>query len=191
MALLGYLGPFECKCTVLFSVCGASTHHLIRSLVTPNRPTDKTFAEIVKLVKDHLTPPSCTMLRYKFNARSQNDKESIVESVALLSHLAANCEFGASLGDILRDRLRDARVQKRLLAELKLTLTKALELAQAAELAEEGARLMQTQVSSQETSVFALSKSEPPKPHRSKPCYRYGGQHANATCHCRDWICNS
>ena len=222
MALLSNLGPFdqsaehwseycervelhlaangidnaERKRAVLLSVCGASTYHLIRSLVSPNKPTDKTFAEIVKLVKDHLTPPpSCTMLRYKFNARSQNDKESIAEFVASLRHLASNCEFGASLDDMLRDRLvrglRDARVQKRLLAEPKLTLAKALELAQAAELAEEGARLMQTQVSSQETSVLALSKSEPPKPLRSKPCYRCGRQHASATCRCRDWICNS
>ena len=84
MALLSNLGPFdqsaehwpeycervelhlaangiddaERKRAALLSVCGASTYHLIRSLVTPDKPTDKTFAEIVKLVKDHLTPQS-------------------------------------------------------------------------------------------------------------------------------------
>ena len=207
MALLSNLGPFEqsveqwpeyCKRVelltanginnakrkraVLLSSCGASTYHLICSLVSPSKPTDKTFNEIVKLVKDHLTPaPSYTMLRYRFKARSQNNKECIADFVASLRHLAENCEFGTSLDDMLRDRrvcgLRDARVQKPLLAEPKLTFAKALELAQATELAEEGARLMQTQVSpqdqvsSQEISVLVLSKSEPPKPLRSTPCY--------------------
>ena len=136
------------------------------------------------------------MLRYKFNARSQNNKECIADFVASLRHLAENCEFSTSLDDMLRDRLvcglRDARVQKRLLAEPKITFAKALELAQAAQLAEEGACLMQTQVSpqaqvsSQETLVIVLSKSKPPKPLRSTPCHRCSGQHANATCRSRD-----
>ena len=58
------------------------------------------------------------MLRYKFNAHSQNNKECIADFVASLRHLAENCEFGTSLDDMLRNRLvcglRDARVQKRL-----------------------------------------------------------------------------
>ena len=79
MALLSNLGPFnqsveqwpeycervellltangidnaEHKRAVLLSSCGTSTYHLIHSLVSPNKPTDKTFDEIVKLVKDH------------------------------------------------------------------------------------------------------------------------------------------
>ena len=36
---------------ILLSVCGASTYQLIRNLVAPNKPTEKTFAEIVKLVR--------------------------------------------------------------------------------------------------------------------------------------------
>lgn len=95
----------ERKRAVLLGSCGASTYHLIRRLVSPNKPTDKTFHEIVKLVKDHLTPLSCTMLRYKFNAHSQNDKECIADFVASLRHLAENCEFGTSLDDMLRNRL--------------------------------------------------------------------------------------
>ena len=47
---------------ILLSMCGAS---LIRNLVAPNKPTEKTFAEIVKLVKDHHTPPAA-MQRYTF-----------------------------------------------------------------------------------------------------------------------------
>eukprot|EP00731_Ephydatia_muelleri_P008853 Em0004g1191a len=87
------------------------------------KPADKTFEEIVKLVRDHLTPPS-----------------SLGQFVTELRRLSQYCEFGGSLDEMLRDRLvcelRDIRVQCRLFAEPKLTFTKAFELAQAAELAE-------------------------------------------------------
>ena len=42
------------KRAVLLSVCGAKTYKLIRNLVNPRKPTDKSFAELVNLVKNHL-----------------------------------------------------------------------------------------------------------------------------------------
>ena len=51
----------EKKRAILLSACGASTYQLIRNLVSPGKPTDKSFDEIVTLVKDHLNPtPSVT-----------------------------------------------------------------------------------------------------------------------------------
>ena len=41
------------KKTVLLSVCGTATYQLIRNLVVPGKPTDKSFDELVKLVKNH------------------------------------------------------------------------------------------------------------------------------------------
>ena len=70
---------------VLLSVCGAGTYQLIRNLVAPDKPTDKSFAAIVKLVQDHYTPPpSAIVQRFKFHSRSQKDGESIAEFVAEL-----------------------------------------------------------------------------------------------------------
>ena len=58
--------------------------------------------------------------------------------VVELKKLSEHCEFGDSLDNMLRDRLvyglQDVKVQRRLLAEGKLTFTKAFELAQVAEL---------------------------------------------------------
>ena len=41
---------------ILLSVCGAPTYQLIRNLVAPQRPIEKSFAEIVKLMSDHYQP---------------------------------------------------------------------------------------------------------------------------------------
>jgi len=47
---------------VLLSICGASTYQLIRNIVSPAKPTDKTLDEIVTLMREHYFPkPSVTM----------------------------------------------------------------------------------------------------------------------------------
>ena len=42
------------KRAMLLSSCGAKTNKQIRNLVSPGKPTDKTFAELVNIVKNHL-----------------------------------------------------------------------------------------------------------------------------------------
>ena len=44
----------EKKRAVLLSTCGVKTYKLIRNLVSPGKPRDKTFAELVNIVKNHL-----------------------------------------------------------------------------------------------------------------------------------------
>ena len=36
---------------ILLSVCGSKTYKLIRNLTTPEKPSDKTFTELVDLVQ--------------------------------------------------------------------------------------------------------------------------------------------
>ena len=49
------------------------THKLIRNLTTPEKPSDKTFAELVDLVQRHQHPkPSAIVQRFKFNTRFLN-----------------------------------------------------------------------------------------------------------------------
>lgn len=63
---------------ILLSVCGATTYQLIRNLVAPAKPVDKSFSELVTLVKDHHTPPpSVTVQRFNFNSHSQKDGETV------------------------------------------------------------------------------------------------------------------
>ena len=74
----------EKKRAILLSVCGAATYKLIRSLVHPHKPTDKTFEEIVKLVKHHHEPPPSEIVqRFNFNTRVQKEGESVAELILL------------------------------------------------------------------------------------------------------------
>ena len=91
---------------VLLSVCGPATYQLIRSLVAPGKPTDKTFNKLVQLVTEHLTPQSSVVMkRFSFNARAQKENETVADFIAELRLLAQHCEFGTSLEDMLRDQL--------------------------------------------------------------------------------------
>ena len=52
---------------ILLSVCGATTYQLIRNLLAPEKPSTKSFAQLVKLVKDHHHPtPSAVVQRKNF-----------------------------------------------------------------------------------------------------------------------------
>ena len=83
------------KCrAILLSSCGAPTYQLIRNLVAPGKPTDKTFSEIVALVRDHHQPhPSTIVQRFNFHTRIQKLGETISEFVAQLRKLFKYCEF--------------------------------------------------------------------------------------------------
>ena len=83
---------------VLLSACGGGTYHLIRSLVFPAKPTEKSFGEIVQLLHAQLLPaPSSIVQRFKFFCRSQQDSESVSHFVVELRKLTECCEFGDTL----------------------------------------------------------------------------------------------
>ena len=64
--------------TILLSVCGVTTYQLIRNLITPANPVYKFFRELVKLVKEHHTPPPfVTVQRFNFNSLLQKDSETV------------------------------------------------------------------------------------------------------------------
>ena len=57
---------------ILLSSCGAPKYQVIRNLTAPNKPTDRTFKEIIALVKDHYCPPPSEIVqRFTFNTQSQ------------------------------------------------------------------------------------------------------------------------
>ena len=136
------------KRAVLLSVCGAKTHKLIRNLVNPRKPTNKSFAELVNLVKNHLNPrPSSIVYRCKFNSRFRQQGETVQQYVAELRNLSEHCEFGDQLEKMLCDQLvcgvNNEHIQQRLLAESQLEFKKAMELATAMETADKNTRDLQ------------------------------------------------
>ena len=130
--------------------------------MAPTKPTDRTFADLVKIVKNHQQPPPPTIVqRFYFNTCIQEMEETVSEFVAGLRRLSECCQFAATLDDMLRDRLvcgiRDRRLQLRLLAETDLTFQKALDISQAIEAAERNARDLQ----SKQTPKHILALNQP------------------------------
>ena len=122
------------KRAILLRACGTSTYKLLKTLVVPAELTTVSFADLVKLAKEHYTPkPSVIMCRFKFNTCYCQEGESIIQFVTCLRDLASLCEYGDSAKELIRDRLvcgvRDDTLQRTLLAVSKLTYDKAYELA--------------------------------------------------------------
>lgn len=67
------------------SVMGVQTFNLLQSLTQPDKPGDKSYQEIVRLLKDHYSPkPLIIAERFRFHKRNQQDGESISQFVAVL-----------------------------------------------------------------------------------------------------------
>ncbi|XP_043985912.1 uncharacterized protein LOC122838928 [Gambusia affinis] len=125
---------------VLISVVGPATYKLMRNLVSPDKPSSKTYSQLVTRMKEHFNPkPSEIVQRYKFDSRSRQPAESVSAYVAELRRLAQDCNFGATLDRRLRDRLvcgiADDRIQRRLLSTSDLTFETAFQIAVAEEAA--------------------------------------------------------
>ena len=175
------------KRAILLSVCGVKTYQLMRDLVSPAKPADKTYGEIVDVVTKHYSPkPSAIMQRFKFNSRARAKEESIPAYVAALRQLSEFCEYGDTLQHMLRDRLvcgvNDEKMQRRLLSEPNLTYEKGLQLALAMETAERDTHQLS---STRETPVMyhshnnsagraRESRSRNPSSPSTRACHRCG-----------------
>ena len=136
------------KRAVLISVMGSDAYRLLRSLISPSKPSEKSFAQIMEVLKDHYNPlPSEIMQRFHFHSRAQKSGKKVATYLAELRGIAEHCNFGASLDDMLRDRLvvgiNDAALQRRLLSEPRLNLKKATEIALAHETAIKDSKAIQ------------------------------------------------
>ena len=184
--------PAKQRSLFLVSV-GAKTYKLIRSLVAPEDPKDKSYEALAKLAQEHFMPkPSAIVQRFKFNTRSQQPGETIAMFLAELRQLTEYCEFGATLDEMLRDRLvcgvQDIGIQRRLLAEPKLTLQRALDLALVIEAAEKDAS--EIQKGDSQEGATPLNKVDTKDGKSSEiNCYRCGGKHYPKSCNFKDARC--
>ena len=82
----------EQKQAVFLSVIGATTYKLLRNLVSPEKPGEKSFTELVKLLSDHFNPTLSEIVqRFKFHGRFRKEGESVATYVAELRSLAEHC----------------------------------------------------------------------------------------------------
>lgn len=115
--------------------------------------------------------------------------------VAELRRLTEYCDFGASLDDMLRDRLvcgiNDERIQRRLLGEPTLTFARALELSQAQESASRYARDLQQKSPAESVHVIRSGKEAESSESEAGLCYRCKGRHAASDCCFKRAECNN
>ena len=89
------------KKAILLSTGGARTYKLLRNLSAPEKPGNKTFDELVTLMRHHQNPkPSIIMERFKFNKRDRQTHESISTYMSELRRLSEFCEYGTTLDDM-------------------------------------------------------------------------------------------
>ena len=89
---------------MLLNSCGKATYHLIRNLMSPARPATSAYSIICQKFRQHFNPkPTVTVQRYKFNTRSQEQREDVATFVSKLRELVEHSEFGANLDDHLQD----------------------------------------------------------------------------------------
>ena len=114
------------KVSTLLSVIGKKTFAVLRDLVSPDNPKDKTLDQLVEVLKQHYEPVTLVIAEwFTFHCRCQQPGQSIAEFAAELKKLCLNCKFSTYLDDVLRDRLmcglRSKATQKKLLTEKDLT----------------------------------------------------------------------
>ena len=164
---------------------GAETYKVIKSLAIPSKPTEKTFQEIVQLLKEHQTPnPNKIAERFKFNMRDRKDGESLSVYLAELRRLTDHCDYQDQLEDMLRDLLvcgiKHERIQQHLLSEGdSLTLQRALDIAHSMESAIHQASMMKSTYSNNSERLEDICKVNYSQ---NLKCFRYHGKHKANDC---------
>ena len=159
--------------STFLKLAGPTTYKLLRNLIEPAKPKDKTFEQLVKTLADHYCPePVEIMERFRFYSRVCQSGEPVNEYVADLRRLAKDCGFGDSLEKMLPDCLacgiNDQTIQWKMLVEKDLTFKRTLEIAEGTQAADQNYREMRA-VKVKEEPVNQVQD----KPHRQN-CHQCG-----------------
>ena len=174
---------------MFLTVIGGRAYALLRNLLAPTKPADKSYGELVKVMKNHLKPtPPVIAERFKFHRRNQRDGETVAQYLAEMRKLTEQCDLKEYLEEALRDRLvcglRSEAIQRKLLVEESLTLQRAYEIAHSMEIANRQASELQP---STKMAVVAkdIQRVAPLKPGKTgPPCYKCGKTgHSSDRCH--------
>ena len=179
---------------VFLSVIVGKTYTLLRNLLAPDKPSTKTYANLVETLRKHFEPKKLVIAeRFQFHKKNQAVGETISDYVAELRRLSLNCEF-ADLNEALRDRLvcglRSEAIQRKLLTEKDLKFAKALEIAQGMEAVDrdtlqlKGSEAAIQQVTARPKEAFFNNERG--------QCYRCGrSNHAATDCRFEDAVCHN
>ncbi|XP_040358812.1 uncharacterized protein LOC121047557 [Ixodes scapularis] len=116
------------KQQVFLMLIGEAAFITLRNLLFPIKPVEATHDDIVKILLNHYAPRRRAVVeRYKFYRRDQRHGEKISDFVVEIRKLAATCDFGTFLEEVLRDRpimgLQNDGIRCKLLATSDNNLT--------------------------------------------------------------------
>lgn len=183
------------KVPTLLSTMGASAYGLLRNLVQPDKPKDKSFVQIVAALKGYYEPkPLIIAERFRFRKCVQKSNESAAQFAAELQQLASNCDFGDRLDEALRDGfvsgINNDACQRKLLSEDGLTFARALEIAMNMETAHRDVQLLR-KGDGASASVHKVNEKQRHSPSAHKDCYRCKGKnHGASDCYFKDSKCH-
>ena len=172
---------------------GFTNYALLRDLLIPAKPSDKSLDDLFETLKKHFDPTSSVLgKRFNFYCCSQGNSEGIAEYVAELKCLATHCSFEAYVDEALRDRfvfgLKQIAIQNRLLAEKNLTFT-TVEIAQSMERVDTQAKIIQGErrgVESENEKVYS-----PNSKGGGTQCYHCGrSNHIHSQCRFKNAVCH-
>ena len=180
------------KVPVLLTVVGAKTYETLQSLLAPTRPREKSFIDLIEVLKRHFDPqPLVIGERFRFYQRSQKSSETIADFVADLRRLGLHCEFGDFLDQALRDRfvcgVKREALQRRLLTEADLTIKRAQDIAQNMESADINAKELKADGQARFTDSVHLATTQ--RQEKRRPCYRCGRSHEADQCKFKEAKC--
>ena len=135
----------DAEVPAFLSIIGGKAYAVLRDLLAPTPPKDKTYNVLEDMLRQHYQPTVVVIAeRFHFHRRAQGPEESVAEFFAELRRLAMHCDFKTHLNEALRDRLvcglHNSSIQKKLLTEVELDLEKAVKIAQGMEAADRNAK---------------------------------------------------
>ena len=186
----------EKQVATLLSSVGASTYGLLRNLVQPLKPKDKTFDKIVEVLSDYYEPkPLVIAERFRFRRCVQKNDGTVAQFSADLKKLAARCDFGDRLDEALRDGfvsgIRDEACQRKLLSTDELTFARAQEIALNMEAAHRDTRQLRQSETPSTSSVHKVNERQEPSQSAQTACYRCKGMnHSPSECYFKTAKCH-
>ena len=99
----------ERRKAILLSIIRSKTRGLVRNSLAPNRPINKSYSEIVEILKKkqrkkkHFQPK--TVQSYQFYTRVRKTDAPVTNFVADLKCLSVDCNFSATLVTMIQDSI--------------------------------------------------------------------------------------
>jgi hypothetical protein len=154
------------------AVMGKSTYDTLKDLCLPSKPTEKSFDETCKLLKDYYKPSVLIVAEaYKFHQAKQEVGESVSMYANRLRRLSVNCQYEGFLQRALRDQfvcgIRNNNSLKKLLSQDK-NFDECLNIA----IADEAADKESKSLTSSESVYYLKNKKKGNRP----KCFRCGSE---------------